>query len=517
MTADGARTRSLDAGEFAARALLPLASMSDKHVVIIGGGLAGLAAGCFARRNGFSTTIVEHNLSLGGVCTAWKRGEYLVDGCIHWLTGGAFARVYAELGIVPPVKLRTLEHFSTYRHVHDRIEIPITRNLDALARDLQHLAPVDAEEIRRVVVGAREMAELDPRVDRPPELANLRQSVAYLWSIRHEIPSVIHFRKPVRQWLDEHVKDPRLARFFEHLAPPEAPALFPLMMLGYLERGFLSRPIGGTPAFRDALVANYGRLGGKALLHTTVDEILVENHRATGVRLGDGELLEADVVISTSSTPETVFRLLGGRYGAAETEKRMRTWKLFDPIVLASFGVEQPLTDVPAMLSIDGIAPFELGGHTSHSLYVRVENDDPCYAPPGHSVVQLMAPTSYEWWAKRGTEYSLAKDRVAAQALGLLEPHFPGLSAAVRMTDIATPITFWNTARSWRGAYEGWFPMDASILAHVHKTLPGLDGFYMAGQWVEPGGGIPTVVVSGRQVVQLLCADEGRPFIATST
>lgn len=45
--------------------------MSDKHLVIVGCGLAGLSAGCYARRNGFRTTIIEHNLALGGVCTAW--------------------------------------------------------------------------------------------------------------------------------------------------------------------------------------------------------------------------------------------------------------------------------------------------------------------------------------------------------------------------------------------------------------------------------------------------------------
>ena len=44
------------------------------------------------------------------------------------------------------------------------------------------------------------------------------------------------------------------------------------------------------------------------------------------------------------------------------------------------------------------------------------------------------------------------------------------------------------------------------------KTLPGLDGFYMAGQWVEPGGGVPTVLASGRQGVQLICHRDKVPF-----
>jgi phytoene dehydrogenase-like protein len=55
-------------------------------------------------------------------------------------------------------------------------------------------------------------------------------------------------------------------------------------------------------------------------------------------------------------------------------------------------------------------------------------------------------------------------------------------------------------------------PSAESMFGHVSKTLPGLAGFYMAGQWVEPGGGVPTALMSGRHVAQLICADEGMPF-----
>ncbi len=91
---------------------------------------------------------------------------------------------------------------------------------------------------------------------------------------------------------------------------------------------------------------------------------------------------------------------------------------------------------------------------------------------------------------------------------------FPGFAKQVRLTDVATPLTYWRSTRSWRGAFEGWMPKDGSFFARVEKTLSGLRGFYMAGQWVEPGGGVPTTVLSGRHVVQLICADDERPFVA---
>jgi phytoene dehydrogenase-like protein len=486
--------------------------MTDRHLVIVGGGLAGLAAGCHALASGYRTTIVEHNIALGGVCTAWPRGPYVVDGCIHWLTGGAFQPLYEELGIVPTVKLRTLEHWMTWRDARDGNVVQVTRDIAKLARDLRALGPEDGDELDRLVEESRRFADLDPGVGRPPEITPLWDQLRSYWEMRHAAGALLHYRKPIGTWAREHLRSATLRRFFTRTMPEDAPALVLLMVYGYLARGWLSRPVGGTAAFRDALVASYRRLGGESILHATVDEVLLDGGRASGVRLGDGAVLGADAVISTSSTPETVFRLLGGRYEATATRERMARWKLFQPIVLASFGVDAPLSDVPAMLVVDRLAPFTVGGTSNEHLYVRVCNDDPSLAPPGHAVVQTMIGTDYTWWATRGTEYEAAKDEAARVALEQLEHVVPGIGARVRITDIATPLTYWRQTRSWRGAYEGWMPNADTMTGHVKKKLSGLDGFYMAGQWMEPGGGVPTAIMSGRQAVQILCADDRRPF-----
>ncbi len=485
--------------------------MSDVKLVIIGGGLAGLSAGCYARASGFDVTIVEHNLALGGVCTAWHRGPYLVDGCIHWLTGGPFLRLYEELGIVPDVALRPLEAFTTYRNARDKWDVTFTADLRHVQDALCAIGPEDADELARLVEAAGFMADLDPHVDRPPELATLSDRLRSLWDLRNSVGTLLHFRKPLGTWINDDLKSPRLRALFRRLLPAETPTLFLLLVLGYLARGWLSRPEGGTARFRDALIDRYQRLGGETLLNTTVEEILVSEGRARGVRLTDGTLVDADVVVSTSSAPETVFRLLAGRFGAAEWRARMDTWKMFQPIILASYGVSTPLGGEPAMLVIDGIDPVIVGNHPNEYLYLRIYNDDPAFAPPGHAVVQAMLQTEYDWWATRGARYQQEKDAAADRVLGHLDQHLPGVKASVRMVDIATPLTFWRSARAWRGAFEGWLPTSEAF-KHVSKQLPGLDRFYMAGQWVEPGGGVPTAIMSGRQVVELVCVALRRPF-----
>jgi phytoene desaturase len=486
--------------------------MARPKLVIVGGGLAGLSAGCYALANDFDVTIVEHNLALGGVCTAWRRGPYLVDGCIHWLTGGPFQRIYEELSIVPAVSLRTLDEFVTYRHVRDGWDVSIRRDLARTEAALRALSPADAGELARLTDAADRIAALGPPIEQAPELADVSERLRGVWRLLAEVGILAHFRKPVGVWADERLQNPTLRALFQRLVPPETPTVFLLFVLGYLSRGWLSRPVGGTARFRDALIEHYCDLGGVAIVNTTVEEVLVTNHRATGVRLTDGTMIDADVVVSTSSAPETVFRLLAGRYGASGWKERMDSWKMFQPIVLASFGVSQSLERQPSTLLIDGIDPLVVGGCSNEHLYLRIYNEDPAFAPPGHSVVQAMLSTEYDWWATRGNQYQHEKDRVADRVLTSIDRHIPGVKAGVEMTDVATPLTFWRNARAWRGAFEGWTPT-SNAFKHVPKQLQGLDRFYMAGQWVEPGGGVPTATMSGRHVVEIICSALGRPFV----
>jgi len=58
-----------------------------KKVNIIGAGITGLSAGCYLQMNGYDTEIFELHDKPGGLCTSWKRKNYTIDGCIHWLVG----------------------------------------------------------------------------------------------------------------------------------------------------------------------------------------------------------------------------------------------------------------------------------------------------------------------------------------------------------------------------------------------------------------------------------------------
>jgi phytoene dehydrogenase-like protein len=99
-----------------------------------------------------------------------------------------------------------------------------------------------------------------------------------------------------------------------------------------------------------------------------------------------------------------------------------------------------------------------------------------------------------------------------------LEKRFSGISDQIEAVDVATPMTYERYTGNWQGSMEGWLittkTMSMSMRGGMDKTLPGLDNFYMAGQWVEPGGGVPTAAMPGRRVSQMICKQDKKPFEA---
>jgi phytoene dehydrogenase-like protein len=96
-----------------------------------------------------------------------------------------------------------------------------------------------------------------------------------------------------------------------------------------------------------------------------------------------------------------------------------------------------------------------------------------------------------------------------------LEGWYPGITADVEHKDEATPLSYERFTGNWMGSTCGWLLTRKTmplLIKGVPQTLPGLDRFYMAGQWVEPGGSVPLAAASGRGVVQMMCHRDGKPF-----
>jgi phytoene dehydrogenase-like protein len=501
--------------------------MTGKQVIIIGAGLAGLAAGCYAQMNGYESHIFEHHAKPGGVAAAWRRGEYLIDGGIHFVMshkpGTELYEVYRQLGIVPGTRFVDLPGYGRFVHEPSGTSIVLGSDLDQIADTLKALSPEDGAAVDGLIAGSRSMVGLDMSemgLGRPPELMSRLDSLRELWSMRKLLRFMVgKYGQSVAEY-GRSIHDPVLRACIERLFLPDVPVYFIFMILGLLGSGQMGLIEGGCPEFVGAMEKRYRALGGSLTYRATVDEILVENNRAVGVRLAGGAEHRAAAVISAADGHSTIFEMLGGRYVNEKIRTRYETWKHFRPLLMISYGVAREFRGEPPFGTVMLTEPLTVGQQPVSDFFFRLFNYSPRFAPPGKTVVQASLETEWDYWNdlqhRDRAQYDAEKEDIAHQVLQRLETLYPGLSSQVEVTDVVTPYTFWRYTLNHKGAWEGWLMTDEAMRTLVERTLPGLDDFYMAGQWVMPGGGVPSCLYSGRHAVQLLCRRDGTPFHATT-
>lgn len=113
-------------------------------------------------------------------------------------------------------------------------------------------------------------------------------------------------------------------------------------------------------------------------------------------------------------------------------------------------------------------------------------------------------------------KYREQKDRLAGEIIELLDGRIQGLKTKIDMIDVATPATFERYTGNWKGSIQGWQAENIFKSNPFRKELKGLSNFYMCGQWVEPGCGVPLAALSGRNVAQIICRKDKKRFEVSS-
>ena len=493
--------------------------MANKKVVIVGAGIAGLAAGCYARMNGYDTTILELHTLPGGLCTSWKRKGYTFDGCLHWLVGSSPANslhgIWEELGAVQDREM--VDHEVFYRvEEEDGKVFEVFTDIDRLEAHMRELAPADRKLIRKFTKAVRRCQGVGPPEGAPSTMERVR----ILGRALRMIPTYLRYRKiPVDEFA-RGFTDPFLRKHFAHAFTGllDFPVLAMAATHAWLSDRAAGYPIGGSLEFSRAIEKRYRDLGGKVKYKAQVDRILVEGDRAVGVKLADGREERADYVISAADGYDTIFRMLEGKYVDDEIRKRYEELPTFPALIQISLGVDLDLSAEPHWLSLPLPEPIDVGGNTVERLSVRHYCHDPNLAPAGKSSVVVLVDVDWERWkglAEDREAYEAEKRRSADAVIAALDRRFPGLAAQVEVVDVATPATWKRYTNNWKASFEGWLMTTRTIRMRMSRTLPGLSRFYMCGQWVSPGGGVPPAALSGRNTVEEICRDDRKPF-ATS-
>ena len=298
--------------------------MADFQLLIIGGGLSGLAAGIRSARFGQKTLIVEQHSRPGGLNSWYTRQGYLLETGLHAMTNFApRGEKHAPLNrLFRQLKL-SRKRFITHEQVgseviFSEVSLKFSNDLNLLIEEVARNFPAAVDQFRELI---REIDAYDPFADLPWQSA--------------------------RSYLHARLADPLL----------EDMLLLPLMVYGNAEEhdmdlgqfaimfralfleGFF-RPEGTIKNLLDTLLDQYEKFGGELRFRAPVEHILGTDDRVQGVRLADGTEITADAVLSTAGIPGTA-ELSGWELDRAKYTGRMSFMETIAMVPAANLAQER--------------------------------------------------------------------------------------------------------------------------------------------------------------------------------
>lgn len=494
----------------------------EKSVIIVGGGIAGLSAGYYARMNGYRTSIFEMHSLPGGLCTAWERKGYKFDISMHMLTGavsGPFHQMWRELGIPQKFEFHGHKHLSQIEGMGHKLFISTEKK--KLENALIAISPQDEFLIREFtsLIFGKDM--MNAANLKPEALLTRKDKTRQFLAVFPLLRTMGKYGNLTIQQFAAKFRSPFLRkaiRFF--IDAPGWPMVdFPIVaMAGFMRTGVIEAPapLGGSQQVVYHMADLFRKAGGELHLNSKVVRLVLENNRVTGIEMEDGTRHMADQVIWAGDGHTLIYKILGGKYLGERITHMHKNWIPVKPIVHVMMGVNMDLSDEPHRLILESDEPIIIAGREQPWLTTIHHCFDPSMAPKGKSAVEVWYDTEYEYWEelyKDKTAYKAEKKRIADYTIRQLEKHWPGFASKVEVTDVPTPATYKRYTGNWQGSPDGWYvtPENFRSMDPV-RTLPGLEGLQMVGQWTGPFMGTVISSLSGRQAVQLMCRNEGKPF-----
>lgn len=513
---------------------------TEVDVVIIGSGLAGLSCGALLSHCGKSTVVLESHDAPGGATHSWTRRGFHFESGPSLYSGFSTDRSPNPLKnifqiIEEDCEWITYDRWGTVLPNGEKFAAKIGPEEfgDVLK---QHGGPGAEEEFAALMErmtplsnAAQALTSMALREDPgaiftllkyPKELfATLQQGQALNEPFANIMEEMKIENKFVKNWLD------MLCFLLQGLpAAGTMNAVMAYMLADWYRPGVtLDFPKGGSGSIADALVRGVKKYGGEVCLNCHVDEIIVENDRAVGVKLASGKVVRARQAVVSNADPYITNKLLSkARENGSLNQKAIDYMASLINTDESTGGIpdlksfihihagidaaglpEKPSADFPAQWAVvrnwDG--PEGVEDPRNIVLCSMPSLIDPSLAPEGKHVLHAYVPATepYEWWEgmdRNSEEYKKKKDEAADFLWSAIEEYVPDARkrAVPGTVQIGTPLTHERFLRRSRGAY------GPRVEAGKH-TLPGhttpLDGLLLCGDYTFPGIGVPATAASG--------------------
>jgi phytoene desaturase len=490
-----------------------------KKIIIIGSGFGGLSAACRLAAHGHEVEIFEKRDKLGGRAYVYDINGFKFDGGPTLVTAPfMFDDIFSAAGRRREDYVQFVPCEPFYQIIdHQKCVFQYNNDLEFVKNQIDRINPADKEGYVRFLESTK------PIFDKGfVELAD--KPFLHIGDMLKVAPDLIKMQsyKSVYSYVAQFVQNEllRQALSFHPLLvggnPFDAPSIY--AMINYLmDHWGVYYAIGGTGAIVQALGKLFGELGGKVHLNAEVQEILVEGHKVTGIRLGDGSIHKADAIVSNADVAWTYMNLIPSQHRRWNRDLRYKASRYSMSLFVIYFGTkrryrEQGLVHHNIILSkrykglLDDIFSRKVLAN-DFSLYLHMPTyTDPSIAPPDTESFYVLSPVPN--LAARDIDWKqvapLYKDRI----LQFLEDNFlPDLRQNIIAEHYIDPLHFQNTLNSYLGAAFSLEPvLTQSAWFRPHNQSEDFDNLYFAGAGTHPGAGMPGVLSSSIIVENLIQA-----------
>lgn len=479
-------------------------------VIVIGSGFGGLATAIRLLAKGHEVAVFERRDQPGGRAYVYEQNGFKFDGGPTVITAPF---MFDDLWAV--AQKRREDYFDMvpcdpYYRIFDPQGRAFNYNGDEdyILAQIDQRNPADKEGYRRFMASTKQIFQKGfiELADKP---------FLHFTDMLKVAPDLIKMQSylSVYRYLSQFVKDDFLRQCFTFHPlliggnPFDAPSIY--AMIHYLEREWgIHYAIGGTGAIVEAMVKLIGELGGTLHLNADVQEVLVEDQSRTvsGIRLADGTVHHADIVVSNADPAFTYSRMIDSRYRKKYTDSKIERMKYSMSLFVIYFGTKRRYRD-------QGLAHHNiiLGPRYKElltdifdrkhladdfSLYLHMPTlTDPSMAPEGGESFYVLSPVPHMDanvdWRTMAKPY---RDRIMRF---LEENYLPDLEANIVAEHYIDPLHFQNDLNSYKGAAFSFQPiLTQSAWFRPHNRSEEFSNLYFVGAGTHPGAGLPGVLSS---------------------
>jgi len=448
--------------------------MDSFDVIIIGAGVGGLSAAAYLARAGRKVIVLEQDNHIGGTAHVFKRGGFIFPTGPQSITMPEYiADSLCELG----AKRRLSFIRDQFQVLRGSMDIMISQPLDHVEEQLTDHFPEERKGIRFVikvleeVITALDVLQPYDLIEQEPGCITDSNACAVLekWG------SI-----PARDLFDQHLKDQSLKDLLgsQGTSETEMPVVLLAQMWRFMSRVGIWYVKDGIEAIPLLLCELLRSFGGEIRPGERVKRIIVQDGAVTGVELAGGTIIKAPLVISDAGYRETIQELLPPDAFPDNEREPISRMNLTSSAFTVFLGVKRELVDLSAFRGDHLFVKLNEGKPVPWKIKKPVPEDflhddiwlswwsrhDHAFALPGCETLIIKVGAPFEVFSPfsgggRGRHqeryYSLKEefaDALVAAAANIL----PGLSGAVVVREVATPLTYKYWGHRSEGSLAGW-------------------------------------------------------------